>query len=141
MGRVAGLATGLQQETTSVAKYIKYFIKLLVISVLLVLLVLDRALSAGYSMINSIIYQLGIKITRVSEEMLLNFTLCLSISANRMVSRKCLVKRTEAMETLSSTSVIFTDKTGKLTTNKLTVSHSDKSEGIGRKSRKSEFKI
>jgi sodium/potassium-transporting ATPase subunit alpha len=124
MGRVAGLASGLKQEATPIANEIKYFMKLLlVISVLLGLLVLVMALSAGYSVIDSIIYLLGIIIASVPEGMLVTFTLCLSISAKRMANRKCLVKNIEAVETLGSTSVICTDKTGTLTLNKMTVSH------------------
>ena len=50
-------------------------------------------------------------------------TFALSLSANRLYARNCVVKNLEAVETLGSTSVILCDKTGTLTKNQATVAH------------------
>ncbi len=57
----------------------------------------------------------------VPEGLLPTLTMALSVAAQRMAKRNVLVKKLSSVETLGSTTVICTDKTGTLTANQMTV--------------------
>lgn len=67
-----------------------------------------------YSWTDSALFLIGIIVANVPEGLLATVTVCLSVTAKRMAARSCLVKNLEAVETLGSTSVICSDKTGTL---------------------------
>ncbi|MGV8075383.1 MAG: cation-translocating P-type ATPase [Syntrophobacteraceae bacterium] len=76
---------------------------------------------AGVDLAKSFIFGMGMIVAFVPEGLLPTVTLSLAMGVQRMAKRNALIKRLSAVETLGSTSVICTDKTGTLTENEMTV--------------------
>merc|ERR1712198_170377 len=124
MGRIAGLASGLDTGETPIAKEIAHFIHIITgVAVFLGVTFFIIAFILGYHWLDAVIFLIGVIVANVPEGLLATVTVCLTLTAKRMASKNCLVKNLEAVETLGSTSTICSDKTGTHTQNRMTVAH------------------
>merc|ERR1711931_405743 len=101
MGRIAGLASGLEGGQTPIAKEIAHFIHIITgVAVFLGVSFFIIAFILGYNWLDAVIFQIGIIVANVPEGLLATVTVCLTLTAKRMASKNCLVKNLEAVETL-----------------------------------------
>merc|ERR1719500_700548 len=111
MGRIAGLASGLEGGQTPIAKEIEHFIHIITgVAVFLGVTFFIIAFILGYNWLDAVIFLIGIIVANVPEGLLATVTVCLTLTAKRMAAKNCLVKNLEAVETLGSTSCICFDK-------------------------------
>ena len=101
------------------------------------LAILGRWLAAAALVVCAVVFVAGVATGQPAEEMFLTavslavaaipeglpavVTVALALGARRMATRRAVIRRLPAVETLGSVSVICTDKTGTLTENRMTV--------------------
>ncbi|CAB4879287.1 MAG: HAD-IC family P-type ATPase [Actinobacteria bacterium] len=78
-------------------------------------------IGAGLSLADSAVFAIGLLVGNVPEGLLPVITLALAVGVRELARRGAVVKRLSAVETLGSTTVICTDKTGTLTRNRMVV--------------------
>lgn len=124
IGRLAGLTSHLVKIETPIAKEIRHFVEIItIVAILCGLAFFGLSLLLEPNIVRAFTYLLGIVIANVPEVLLVTVTTVLTLTAQKMASKNCLVKNLEAVETLGSTSAICSDKTGTLTQNKMSVSN------------------
>ena len=122
IGRIADLTqeednsrSPLQQELQSVANRLTIFAVIIA-----VFLFIGSALQ-GLGVNFAFIYALGVAVAVVPQALPMQITVALTQGVNRLSKENAVVKKLSSVETLGSTNVICTDKTGTLTKNEMTV--------------------
>ncbi|MFN6537508.1 MAG: cation-translocating P-type ATPase [Nostoc sp. EkiNYC01] len=122
-GQVAHLTANVKREPSTLEVQISkvvHTITIVAIAMGVVVFLLTNLL-VGMGIKESFIFAIGIIVAFVPEGLLPTVSLALAIGVQRMAKQNALVRRLSAVETLSATTVICTDKTGTLTKNEMTV--------------------
>jgi calcium-translocating P-type ATPase len=123
LGRIAALSQRVEREQSPLEAQVRRVAWLIaLIAVLLgIAFVPIGVLGAGLSLKDAVVFAVGLLVGNVPEGLLPVITLALAIGVRELVRRGAVVKRLSAVETLGSTDVICTDKTGTLTENRMRV--------------------
>jgi Ca2+-transporting ATPase len=87
----------------------------------IVAIIVVLGLARGQPPVEMLLFGIALAVAAVPEALPAVVTISLAIGVRRMVRRNVLIRRLPAVETLGSTSVVFTDKTGTLTRDEMTV--------------------
>ena len=130
MGKIANMLdsegdmqTPLQRKLAQLGKYLGAM-ALVICAVIFVMGVLD-----GMPVMEIFMTAVSLAVSAIPEGLPVIVTIVLSIGVERMAKRNAIVKKLPAVETLGSTSVICSDKTGTLTQNKMTLMKAYLDEG------------
>ena len=123
LGRIAALSQRVGHDESPLEKQVKHVARLIaVVAVVMgVAFIPLGTLVAGLSLSNALNFAIGLLVANVPEGLLPTITLALAVGVRILARKGVLVKRISAVETLGSTSVICTDKTGTLTLNRMRV--------------------
>jgi magnesium-transporting ATPase (P-type) len=123
LGRIAALSQRVQPEISPLQRQVNrvaWLIAAIAVAAGLLFFAAGTTL-AGLSMAAAVTFAIGLLVANVPEGLLPTITLSLAGGVRRMAARRALVKRLTAVETLGSTDVICTDKTGTLTEGSMSV--------------------
>ncbi|MBM3147283.1 MAG: HAD-IC family P-type ATPase, partial [Actinobacteria bacterium] len=122
VGRISELIAQAEALQTPLTRKLTQFSKMLLIIILAVgAVTFGVGLLRGESVVDMFQAAIALAVAAVPEGLPAAVTITLAIGVSRMARRRAIIRKLPAVETLGSTSVICTDKTGTLTENQMTV--------------------
>lgn len=131
MGKVAQLIQSAEAKQTPLQRKLEDFSKKLGIGILLLSILifgiqairifLGDPQDYTVPLVNAFMFAVAVAVAAIPEALQSIVTIVLSVGTNKMAKQHAIIRQLPAVETLGSTSVICTDKTGTLTQNKMTV--------------------
>jgi Ca2+-transporting ATPase len=127
LGKVAGLLSQTEEETTPLQKELDRVGKLLggivlvIAAVVVATILLVEGITDFAAFLDVLIFGVALAVAAVPEGLPAIVTTTLALGVRRMAGRNAIVRKLPAVETLGSATVIASDKTGTLTKNEMTV--------------------
>ena len=141
IGKIANLLNTAEQKQTPLQRKLDAFSRKLGFWILILsgMIFLVQALRIWLGegpvdlttkLLNALMFAVAVAVAAIPEALQSIVTIVLSVGTNKMAKQHAIIRKLPAVETLGSTKVICTDKTGTLTQNKMTVmNHFTFSEG------------
>lgn len=132
VGKIANMLSQAEQKETPLQRKLNDFSKKLGIGILILCILIFAVQAAriwfgggeadtATALIDALMFSVAIAVAAIPEALQSIVTIVLSVGTNKMAKQHAIIRKLPAVETLGSTSIICTDKTGTLTQNKMTV--------------------
>ena len=122
VGKIAGMLDATEEQITPLQEKLNKLGKTLGIAALAIcVFIFIIGLIQGKEPIHMFMTAVSLAVAAIPEGLVAVSTIVLAIGVQKMVKKNAIVKRLPAVETLGSSTVICSDKTGTLTQNKMTV--------------------
>ncbi|MGW5345636.1 cation-translocating P-type ATPase, partial [Streptomyces sp. NPDC004050] len=120
LGRIAALSQRTRREPSPLERQVKRVAWLIAaVAVAMSAVFLVTGVAVGLPVTDSLMFAIGLLVANVPEGLLPTITLALAVGVRVLARQGAVIKRLSAVETLGSTNVICTDKTGTLTQNEM----------------------
>ena len=116
IGKIADLVSGTERAVTPIQKGVNrlaWYIFILTMFVVMCIFILG--IFRGEPIIDMMILSAAVAVGAVPEALPIALTIILSVGAERIASKKGIIRKLAAAETLGSATLVMTDKTGTLT--------------------------
>lgn len=132
IGKIAGLIESAESKQTPLQRKLDIFSKKLGIFILILSVIIfgveaariyfnNNSVDMTASILNALMFAVAVAVAAIPEALSSIVTIVLSVGTNKMAKQHAIIRKLPAVESLGSTSVICTDKTGTLTQNRMTV--------------------
>lgn len=122
VGKIAGMINETEKQETPLQRRLNSLGKTLGIAALAICaIIFVIGLLQGKEIIDMFMTAVSLAVAVIPEGLVAVSTIVLAIGVQKMVKKNAIVKKLPAVETLGSSTVICSDKTGTLTQNKMTV--------------------
>ena len=131
VGKIAGMIIEDDSPDTPIQKKLNEVGKMLAIACIVIcVLIFVIGIFKKIPIVEMFMTSVGLAVAAIPEGLPAIVTIMLSIGVTRMAKKNSIIRKLPAVETLGSSSVICSDKTGTLTQNKMTVTEVRNCHGI-----------
>jgi len=121
IGEIAGMIQVGERETPLQLKLVEFSKWLALVTLAIAGIVFALGFFRGQNIFDMFLTSIALAVSAVPEGLPVIVTITLAIGVQRMAKEKAIIRKLSAVETLGSTTVICSDKTGTMTTNEMTV--------------------
>lgn len=122
IGRISQMISSAVELETPLTRKIDHFSRVLMVAILILsAITFGIGVLRGDEVVDTLMGAIALAVGAIPEGLPAALTVTLAIGVSRMARRRAIIRHLPAVETLGSTTIICSDKTGTLTQNQMTV--------------------